>query len=391
MKLSGLITSATAWPRWAAWLLVALFAAAVARFHEPGTGFTSLICFGDKFAENSLPVLQATAHDIQKGSWGYDGQFYAQLALDPTLRDPGLPNAIDNLPYRARRILFAWSAHLLGLGQPFWVLQAFALQNVLCWALIGWLLRRWIPLDSAFNLLRWAGVMFSSGLMCSVHRALTDGPSLLLIIIALRLLEQGRTGVGSLVLGINGLGRETNVLAAVLLPPPGRDARSWLRAFVCGLLAVAPLILWLAWLRHAYANGFDTGSRNLQAPFTGLAEKIGQTASLAFSGGRSWAPWSVATLAAYLVQSAFLGLHRDWKSPVWRLGMTTALFGLFLGSAVWEGEPGAFTRVLLPLNLAFNLRLQPGRTSHLVWAALGNLSVLHGFAEMRIPLLSSLF
>ena len=46
------------------------------------------------------------------------GQFYVQLALDPLLRDPAIEQALDNFPYRSRRILFSWTAFLLDLGQP---------------------------------------------------------------------------------------------------------------------------------------------------------------------------------------------------------------------------------------------------------------------------------
>ena len=61
---------------------------------------------------------------------------------------------MDNLPYRARRILFCWTAYLLGMGQPRLILQAYALQNVLCWLLLAWLLLRWFPPTSLGNLVR---------------------------------------------------------------------------------------------------------------------------------------------------------------------------------------------------------------------------------------------
>ena len=37
-----------------------------------------------------------------------------------------IDRAMDSAPYRARRILMPWVAYLVGLGRPFWVLQAYA-------------------------------------------------------------------------------------------------------------------------------------------------------------------------------------------------------------------------------------------------------------------------
>src|SRR5690606_12205186 len=109
-----------------------LFLVAISRFRHPEYGFTGLIQFGGQFARYALPAVAAVPHAIQPGS-GYDGQFYAQLSIDPTLRDPALDRAIDSLPVRGRRILLSWTAFLVGLGQPAWILQVYALQNVVFW------------------------------------------------------------------------------------------------------------------------------------------------------------------------------------------------------------------------------------------------------------------
>jgi hypothetical protein len=50
---------------------------------------------------------------------GYDGQFYAQLALHPDLKDPNLANALDNPVYRARRIGLSLLAFCLGWENRF--------------------------------------------------------------------------------------------------------------------------------------------------------------------------------------------------------------------------------------------------------------------------------
>ena len=116
--------------------LVALLLASVARLYHPPYGFTEMIGFASP-GTGELPVLQAIPH-YRHPPWGsYDGQFYAQLALEPLLRDPAIDAALDLAPYRARRILFSWSAWALGLGRPAWILQAYALQNVLFWLILA--------------------------------------------------------------------------------------------------------------------------------------------------------------------------------------------------------------------------------------------------------------
>src|ERR1035437_1532996 len=109
---------------------VILFGWAVTQFYAPATGFTSLISVGDGINVRRVTQLREVPHFVYENSAGYDGAYYVQLALNPTLQNPELTTAIDNLPYRARRILFCWVAWLAGLGRPEWIVQAHALPNV---------------------------------------------------------------------------------------------------------------------------------------------------------------------------------------------------------------------------------------------------------------------
>jgi len=53
-----------------------------------------------------------SAH-IPSGTWGYDGQFYYQLARDPL----GAYHFMDNAPYRYQRILYPLVVRVLSLGR----------------------------------------------------------------------------------------------------------------------------------------------------------------------------------------------------------------------------------------------------------------------------------
>ncbi|MDI1320248.1 MAG: hypothetical protein PSW75_08660, partial [bacterium] len=63
---------------------------------------------------------------------------------------------------------------------------------------------------------------------------------------------------------------------------------------------------------------------------------------------------------------------------------SSALLMIFLGDAVWEGYPGAASRVLLPMQLAFNILVPRSRGWTLV-LLLGNLTLLAAPTALEAP------
>ena len=108
--------------RWAYVAAVVVFLASLVQYYQRNTGFTTLISFGDQFENTRLPAVVDVPHFVHSRSPGYDGQCYAQLAVEPLLRNRRLDRALDSPSYRARRILFSWTAYALGLGRPAWIL-----------------------------------------------------------------------------------------------------------------------------------------------------------------------------------------------------------------------------------------------------------------------------
>lgn len=367
--------------------VVTIFLVSLSGFYDPQTGFTGLIMFGEQLDEQAVPALRALPHHIVSDSSGYDGQYYAQLALDPLLRDPATLGAVDVPLYRARRILFSWTAFLLGLGRVEWVVEAYALQNVLCWLALAWLLLRWMPPGSPRYFAVWVGCLFSQGLMTSVRFAVLEGPSLLLLVLTMLALETGRPWLAAAVAGVSGLGRETNLLNGAALVtwrnrwPRRAEVR---RLVVQAAVLVAPFGLWLAYVSYPGWPAFDMGGRNFAAPPFGYLEFWADTvSSLRADGWASVARFKLLVLISLTTQAVVLVSRPRWRDPWWRVGVVYAGFMLVLGSAVWEGHPGAAARVLLPLTLAFNVGLPKGRAFWLLFV-LGNLTIAGGMDVLQV-------
>lgn len=360
-----------------------------AQFYIPGKGFTYLVTFGTKVSERYIPPLRdgTINHYEQEDSYGYDAQYYAQIAMRPWLSNPALNRAVDSLPYRARRILFAWTAYGLALGDPARALHIYAVQNIVCWFALALLLLRWFPPVNWGNFARWFGVLFSFGLCFSVRGSLVDGPSLLLIAVGVALAETGWLWSSALLLGVAGLGKETNILAATTLPLPTRAGgfRAWVLFVARGLIVLIPLALWLECLWFWLASSGDAGARNFARPLFGYMAKWAETlAQLRTEGIGSVAQWSVLMLVAITAQALFFALRPRWRDPWWRLGAAYTVLMLVLGDAVWEGYPGAASRVLLPMTLAFNILVPRGRAWWLL-LVLGNLTVVYTSDTLKPP------
>ena len=373
------------------WLLcgavAALFAWNVSLFYMPGQGFTFMDTFGTKLHGRYLPEVRAVNHYEKPDSTGYDSQWYVQIAVRPHLRDPALMKSVDSLPYRARRILFLWTAWLLGGGNPARVINAYALQNVVCWFLLAALLFRWLPPANWGNCARWAAVLLSFGLVFSVRGALLDGPSLLLVAFGMALVEAGRPWLGAAVMGISGLGKDTSVLcgAGMRLGDP-RSPRAWASWLARAAIVLLPLAVWILCLRLWLGRGDDIGARNFGAPFAGLTEKLQQSVSALIAGGNQavFARYDLFVLAGLLAQFFFIAFRRRWDDPWWRIGACYAVLMVFLGDAVWESYPSAAARVLLPMTLAFNITVPRGRWWALLLVA-GNLGILASADMMKPP------
>ena len=373
---------------------VVFFLVSMGRYYHKVTGFTSLIHFGDKFYDRALPAVRYVPHEIGIDDWGDDGQFYAQMALEPLLRNRQLDVALDNAPYRSRRILFAWTAYLAGQGEPARVLKAYSMQNIVAWLVLAGVLLYWLPPTRARNFLPWAGCLFSAGMLTSVRLSMLDGLSILVVTLAILAHERQRGWLATGLMAIAGLGRETNLIGSGLLVSRlPRTRREVLAVCVTAACVGLPFFLWSRYLSMIYPNFAYSEPDLLTVPFSGYLTQWSVTLRDCFANGwHSNARFNFAVLVGLSVQMAFLALRWEWKSAWWRMAAPYCLLFALTSYKVWGGTPGAAPRLLLPLTFAFNMLVAklPGRWFWPLVVA-GNASVVTGLWIIEAPGLSTLF
>ncbi len=330
----------------------------VYNYHHFNFGYSVLPTFSQHAYESSLDALKDTHHYTFPSDTGYDGQYYAQLALEPSATGPEIERAMDNYSYRARRILFSWTAWAIGFGDPYWILQAYGIQNALFWFLTALVLLRWLPPNTWQNALRFLSCFFTVGLVYSFNRALLDGPSLFLIVLGAACIEANRSWLGAAILGLAGLGKETNLLAVTALwSPTAKGAKTKAGIILRIALAILPFIVWYGYILSSNTIGISgtMGRGNFALPLFGFFEaaldilkKGGET------GFQAKTFIQFAMLASLLTQAAYLLFRPKPDRVWWRIGVTFAILMLVLGHAVWENVEAA-PRVLLPMTIAFNL------------------------------------
>jgi len=357
---------------------VAVFLWLVAARWDARSGFTSLLRFGDDFSDSRLPAVAKLPISSVSGI-GYDGQFYAQLAVEPDPRASALQKALDLPRYRARRILLPWIAHGLSAGDPWWALNVYALLNVGAWLVAAWWLGRRVEPEGWRGLAVWTVCLFGVGALDSVRFALTDLPAMLAILIAVDLSLRSRKTAAAVLLGAGGMVRETAVLAApFLLRPWPRNRNSWLASAARGLIAFLPLALWVGWLAWKMPTDSSVGVEgNFDWPGFALGRHLFTCFNALFSGDiDSRYTFGAAAALGLAYQSCFV-LARLKQDSVWiSVAAPFAVLFWLLGDSVWHGYWAA-ERALLPLTFAFNLLLL--REPRFWWRLIvANACLIHG-------------
>jgi len=406
-----------------------LFAVLVLRFWHPVYGFTRFLQLD---AENDGTKIQAFRDQpiyVYRNTGGYDGQYYAQIANHPLLNAPELRTAVDNLNYRARRILPAVMAWVIAGGRAGEIARVYAWLNVVCWFVLAGMAWRVLEVADGKSFVAWAGILFSAGTLLSVRFALTDLIAATLTLAAVggarppplsknqtvhagvggarppgalgivRVRDQNAVGPSAPgtsdealakwegrappTLALAALGRETALLAL-----PGIWTRPWFsrKNLSATIIATVPLALWLAYIRLRLGPG-DAGFSNFTWPLLGLANKwIASVRALHGPVDFALTFSTLLAVAGLTIQGTYCIFRPRFSEPWWRVSIAYVVLLVFLGQAVWEGFPGAAFRAVLPLTLACNL-LMGRRQANWLWLIGGNLTVAAGLVALwQVPI-----
>ena len=362
--------------------LILVFLTSVGRFYHPGSGFTAFIGFPEGH-DSEAPAIRDIPHYHYPAWASYDGQFYAQRALDPLVRDADVDRAMDLAPFRARRILFSWTAYALGLGRPAWILEAYTLQNVVAWPLFAWLLTRWLPLHTGRALRLWVACLFSHGLLWSIRFALLDGPSLLLTAVAIRCAEEGRPlrSRRSSRASTDSVARPTCSACLRSRGPHRDETASTARGAAA---ARVPLLLWGTTCARSTARRLFAGRDQFAMPDPPFLGTLGRTVSATVSGGSLSANvLQLCIVISLAVQAIFLRPATSTRVTVVALAIGYVELMLLIGRVLWDPTTRAITRVMLPVTVGFNVLLlrESSAVRFWSWFIAGN---LHLVASSRV-------
>lgn len=336
---------------------------------SPKSGFLSVPHFGKAYIGQALPEVRQLDPPTRFDQ-GYDGQFYAQIALSPSLTHPDLPTACDNFRYRARRMGLPFTAYLIGLGNPAFILQAYSVLNIFFWLLLLGALARFVGFREFRQRLLAVAVLLATGTLTSIQLALTDLPALTISVWGILLAETHVATAGGL-LALSALFKETSVLSFPTLA--WIDQRHPLQRLTWMItLLVSPLILWSMYVQSQTPLQ-PLGLGNFSLPFLGIYDKVLYQLS---HRPRTWVEFSAPI--AIIVQGSYLFFFPRPASAWWRSGIGWVVLAVCAGMPIWI-EHQAFSRVLLPLTIAFNFLIYHHERSHRFawWYLLGNAGILN--------------
>jgi hypothetical protein len=295
-------------------------------------------------------------------SWGYDGQFYYRLALDPlttTRTEHGV--TLDLPELRQQRIVYPLLSWALALGRPAYVPFSMVAVNFIALLLIAWCAG---SLAQAAGRHAWWGstIVFYPGLLLSLARNLTEVVAVCFLLAGILFHTRRQYPASGVSLALAALSRETALITAgaFALREAYQSARARRPvAWRPVLSAALPIVCFAAW--HQYlgrvwdqtAAATDVRFSLTMLPFSGLAEQLANNPAPLY--------WMEVALILAVSGAALLSVKSSVTAPSVRLawGLYCAIF-IFFSATVWS-EDWSFLRVTADF-VALGVLIVFGRT-----------------------------
>jgi hypothetical protein len=345
-------------------LVLAVYLAALGHWYRTGHSVRDFVFVGHLFVDNANrnggdspaivngPVKATT-------SFGYDGQFYYFIALDP-----GRAAAyIDDPSYRFQRIAYPLVARAIVLGQRSLVPEGLVAANLVAivlgvLALGAWLVRRGMP--------PWPAAIWGlyPGQVVSFDRDLADAFAYGIAAVGIWLRDHSLLGAAA-VFGLAALARETTLVFPILflladLWAVRHDSRpgAWLRPAAAALLALVPFAIWKLFIQMSHMPGTVPNQAFTLIPFGGVIAGVRHSHALLIT--------IVLPTLICLGALVWLVWRRVWRIEVLLLAVSLLAFIVFLDFPVYEWWPSA-SRASLAVALSALLVLPLVRARAWFW------------------------
>jgi len=290
--------------------------------------------------------------------FGYDGQFYYRLALEPFSNKKYVQGiGFDHPPWRQQRILLPLLTWSIARGKPELsaaVMLAINLLSVVGISLIGGMLLRQRGLSPWPALL----LAFYPGFAISVERFLTEPLSCMLLLLSLLSLVHKRVAWAGVALALAVLARETALAAALAV------AGIWFLQSVLRikfdqwkapgpaywLPAIITYISWQLWLQDNWSSSALSAAEKgnlLGWPLAGLAVSFRQLVTQISLDNVFFLSMMLAVVGWAIMLAI---IFRRSEGPYRWMWLAFLALATLLGPPIWNNSPG-FLRTMTELNV----------------------------------------
>lgn len=305
----------------------------------------------------------------KSGTWGYDGQFYYQIARNPLQAY----QYMDNASFREQHILYPIVVGVLSLGQvaliPYMLLLVNVVSVVLSVEILSRLLVKfgfspWFSLALGLYFGQAAGVLFDTA----------EPFTYFLVCLGVWLLvEKNRFGLAAIMMGLSTLSREIAILFPIGYICVFVVQKKWRACVQFVALGIVPLLLWLLALRLIYGQTGVTFTRPFEhVPFAGVffyassPKKFYLLLLLMFLP--TVAGWLLAAVELYRKVVAGSGPFLQRFSPMYLILLANLLMITLMSHSSYE-ELISSGRIATGLVLAVLLYGLGSRNKWVLWGA----------------------
>ena len=309
---------------------------------------------GDKLC---APELTPRNLAVLDNSFGYDGQFYYRIALNPfTAKQTDFGIRLDNPPWRHQRILYPFLVWLFSFGQKQWVPMVMILINYMGLCAIGWLGGKYAK---ALHQHALYGLLFSlyPGFILSLSRNLTEIGEMSLLLAGLWFIRKKQHLISMILITLAILARESALImvAAIImsifyeyLTKRVGFQRENENIHVAWYYVLIPCICYIVWHLILFLNwgnlAISGGTEHLGLPFSGIIYYISFTLSLLPEAGRL-----LFIVLIYIIAQIGLVICSYHSSESYGANMVEKIGWLFylilmilLTKAIWKSDMGIF-------------------------------------------------